>query len=137
MNSISFNSISELNDYKKTLDLSSEISFIQYLHKIHSNLLQREVNIFEKSLYTRQLSNDLNKSSTLRKSPLQKKGFLKLNSDNGIKLKTFLEYMNLQEFIGERLFKYFNKSKTNSLSKSEFTNGIKNLYYSDISELIK
>ena len=137
MNSSSFNSITELNDYKKTLDLSSEISFIQYLHKIHSNLLQREVNIFEKSLYTRQLSNDLNKSSTLRKSLLQKKGFLKLNSDNGIKLKTFLEYMNLQEFIGERLFKYFNKSKTNSLSKSEFTNGIKNLYYSDISELIK
>ena len=31
----------------------------------------------------------------------------KLNSDNGIGLKTFLEYMDLQDFIGERLFKYF------------------------------
>ena len=137
MNSISFNSISELNNYKKTLNLSSEANFIQYLNLIHSNLLQRETNILEESLYTKQLSNILNKSSLVRKSLLQKKGCLRLESDNGIKLKTFLEYMNLQEFIGERLFKYFNKSKTNSLSKSEFTNGIKNLYYNDISELIK
>ena len=45
--------------------------------------------------------------------------------------------MNIQDFIGERLFKYFNKSKNNILNKTEFTNGLSNLYYSDIPELIK
>ena len=45
MNSSSFNSISELNDYKRTLNLSSDSVLIQYLHTIHSNLLQREGNI--------------------------------------------------------------------------------------------
>ena len=138
MNSSSFNSISELNEYKKTLKISSETAFIQYLHTIHSNLLQREANILEKTLYNRKISNDFGKTSTLRKTLMQNKNiFQKLNDDSGIKLKTFLEYMNLQEFIGERLFKYFNKSNTNILTKTEFTNGLNNLYYGDISDLIK
>ena len=138
MNSSSFNSISELNDYKRTLNLSSDTVLIQYLHSIHSNLLEREGNIQEKSFYQRKLTGDFSNTTSLRKSLLQNRGLLsKLNSENGISLKTFLEYMNLQELIGERLFKYFNKSKSNALNKSEFSNGLKSLYYGDISELTK
>ena len=136
MNSRFFNSISELNEYKKSLKLTSEASFTQYLSKIHFNLLQREENNIDKNAPKRKLTNDFNTSNTKKTLP-QNKIYQKLNSDNGIGLKTFLEYMDLQDFIGERLFKYFNKSKNNMLNKTEFTNGLNNLYYSDISELIK
>jgi hypothetical protein len=136
MNSRFFNSISELNEYKKSLKITSEASFTQYLSKIHFNLLQRDENNIEKNISKRRLTNDFNIANA-KKSFTQNKIYQKLNSDNGIGLKTFLEYMNLQDFIGERLFKYFNKSKNNMLNKTEFTNGLNNLYYSDIPELIK
>ena len=136
MNSRFFNSISELNKYKKSLKISSEASFTQYLSKIHFNLLQRDENNIEKNISKRKLANDFN-IVNVKKSFTQNKINQKINSDNGIGLKTFLEYMNLQDFIGERLFKYFNKSKSYMLNKTEFTNGLNNLYYSDISELIK
>jgi len=136
MNSRFFNSISELNEYKKSLKISSEASFTQYLSKIHFNLLQRDENNIEKNISKRKLANDFN-IVNVKKSFTQNKINQKINSDNGIGLKTFLEYMDLQDFIGERLFKYFNKSKSNMLNKTEFTNGLNNLYYSDISELIK
>ena len=136
MNSRFFNSISELNEYKKSLKISSEASFTQYLSKIHFNLLQRDENNIEKNISKRKLANDFNIVNA-KKSFTQNKINQKINSDNGIGLKTFLEYMDLQDFIGERLFKYFNKSKSYMLNKTEFTNGLNNLYYSDISELIK
>ena len=137
MNSRFFNSISELNEYKRSLNLTSDSVFTQYLNKIHSNLLQREESNIDKNLTKRKLSNDICNVSTIKKIFSQNKIYQKLNGDNGISLKTFLEYMNIQDFIGERLFKYFNKSKNNILNKTEFTNGISNLYYSDIPELIK
>ena len=137
MNSRFFNSISELNEYKRSLNLTSDSVFTQYLNKIHSNLLQREETNIDKNLTKRKLSNDISNVSTIKKIFSQNKIYQKLNGDNGISLKTFLEYMNIQDFIGERLFKYFNKSKNNILNKTEFTNGISNLYYSDIPELIK
>jgi calcium/calmodulin-dependent protein kinase I len=132
-----FNSISELNEYKRSLNLTSDSVFTQYLNKIHSNLLQREESNIDKNLTKRKLSNDISNVSTIKKIFSQNKIYQKLNGDNGISLKTFLEYMNIQDFIGERLFKYFNKSKNNILNKTEFTNGISNLYYSDIPDLIK
>ena len=119
------------------LKLSSEAAFTQYCHTIHSNLLQREEINLNKSFYQRKLTNDFG-NITMKKPFLQNKiSSHKLNSDKGISLKTFLEYINIQDFLGERLFKYFNKSKSNSLNKSEFTNGLNNIYYSDIPELIK
>ena len=136
MNSRFFNSISELNEYKKCLSLTSDSSFIHYLSKIHSNLLQREENNIDKNNSKKKLTNDFNVSN-IRKIYTPNKISQKTNNDNGIGLKTFLEYMDLQDFIGERLFKYFNKSKNNILNKTEFTNGLNNLYYSDIPELIK
>ena len=70
--------------------------------------------MIEKNIPKRKLTNDFNISNA-RKSLTQNKIYQKLNNDNGIGLKTFLEYMNLLDFIGERLFKYFNKSKNNIL----------------------
>ena len=52
--------------------------------------------------------------------------------DKGICLKTFLEYIDLQEFIGERIFNYLNKSKKIKLNKDDFTNGMNKIYYGDI-----
>ena len=113
MNSSSFNSISELNEYKMNLKLSSEAAFTQYCHTIHSNLMQREEINLNKSFYQRELTNDFG-NITMKKPFLQNKiSSHKLNSDKGISLKTFLEYINIQDFLGERLFKYFNKSKSN------------------------
>ena len=103
---------------------------------LHFNLLQRDENNIEKNIPKRRLTNDFNIANA-KKSSTQNKIYQKLNSDNGIGLKTFLEYMNLQDFIGERLFKYFNKSKNNMLNKTEFAKGLNNLYYSDFPELIK
>ena len=48
MNSRFFNSISELNEYIKSLKITSEASFTQYLSKIHFNLLQRNENNIQK-----------------------------------------------------------------------------------------
>ena len=138
MNSSSFSSIAELEEYKRNLSLSSETAFILYCHKIYANLLFRGMNSLGNKISKRKLSNDISNTSNFRNLLLQSKNtFYKLNNDYGINQKTFLEYMNLQEFIGERIFKYFNKSKNNLLNKTEFTNGLNNLYYGDISELIK
>ena len=61
MNSRFFNSISELNEYKRSLNLTSDSVFTQYLNKIHSNLLQREETNIDKNLTKRKLSNDISK----------------------------------------------------------------------------
>ena len=77
MNSTSFNSISELNEYKKNLKISSEVSLLQYLNTIHSNLLQREPIVFERSLHKRKLTDDHCNSQTLKKSNTQIKQYIK------------------------------------------------------------
>ena len=51
--------------------------------------------------------------------------------------KTFLEYTNIQELIGKRIFKYLNKSKKIKLNKYDFTNGLNIIYYSEIKDLIE
>ena len=89
MNSRFFNSISELNEYKKSLKITSEASFTQYLSKIHFNLLQRDENNIEKNMPKRKLTNDFNIANS-KKLFTQNKIYQKLNSDNGIGLKTFL-----------------------------------------------
>ena len=138
MNGGNFNTISELLDFKKNLNISSENLLIQYLTKIYTNLTQREPSFSNKTLNYKKLPNDFNSLSAIKKSLLSPRNLLpKIIIDTGINSKIFLEYMDLQEFIGERLFKYFNKSKTNLLSKSEFIEGLNNLYYGDISSLIK
>ena len=141
MNNSNFNSFSELLDYKNDMKLSSELIFIQYLSKIYINLLQRDENInYKKSLkvFTRELSQKEMLLSSFKNISKMSSPSLKLKkSDTGISLETFLEYMDIQEYIGERIFHIFNKSGTNKLNKKDFCEGLNELYYGDIKNLIK
>ena len=74
------------------------------------------------------IKNPINKNYEIPKSKI---------IDRGLCLKTFLEYFNVQELKGERIFKYFNKSKTNKLNKNDFCKGLNDLYYGDVKNLIK
>ena len=54
-----------------------------------------------------------------------------------LSLNIFLDYMEIQEFIGQRIYKFLNKNKKNDkLNKNDFCEGLNNLYYGNINELI-
>ena len=144
MNNKNFNSLSQLKEHKKTFKFSSEDIFLDYLSKIYTNLLQRE----ETSTHSKSL-----KIPRKYFVPKQKEALLALINKasfsntqipqkskmvaKGISLKTFLDYMDIQEFIGQRIFKCLNKSKTNKLNKNDFCSGLNNLYYGEVENLIK
>ena len=144
MNNRNFNSISELIEYKETLKLTSNSIFTQYLSKIYENLLQRE-EIFHhsNSIKIPRNSRDLNTKDNIISSIKNSSSLFHLSQhknkivDKGISLKSFLEYMDIQEFIGERIFKYINNSKTIKLNKNDFCTGLNELYYGDIRNLLK
>ena len=151
MNNSNFNTFSEFLGFKNNLKLSSELIFSQYLSKIYLNLIQREDNYNYnpvKNIKTLRNSFESHKKdmtlSSLKKASKKDLSSLKLKlNDNGISLKTFLEFIDIQEFIGERIFKYLNKSNTNTnanvkkLNKNDFCKGLKELYYGDYKNLIK
>ena len=138
MKNRAFNSISDLLEYKKYFELSNDISFIHYLNSIYSNLLLREDNNTQSNFIIKSKQNNLkiSDSFTSSKKNLKISQSIKI-SDKGISLKTFLEYMDIQEFIGERIYKFLNNSKSEKLNKAEFSNGLNKIYYSDIKDLIK
>ena len=141
MNNRIFNSISELLEFKETLKLTSDSLFSQYLSKIYSNLLQRE-EIFHhsNSINTPRRSRDLSQKNNFNLSLRNSSNVSPQRNkivDKGISLKSFLEYMDIQEFIGERIFKYLNKSRSIKLNKNDFCTGLNELYYGDIRNLIK
>ena len=141
MNNRIFNSISELLEYKDTLKLSSDSIFSQYLSKIYTNLLKRE-EIFRhsNSINITRNSQDLNEKNNFNLLLKNSSNISQQKNkivDKGISLKTFLEYMDIQEFIGERIFKYLKKSKTIKLNKNDFCEGLNELFYGDIRNLIK
>ena len=144
MNNKTLNPFNELLELKNKLKLSSDLIFKDYLSKIYTNLLQREeVFIHSKSIKVPKHSLDLKhkdsflssiKNESLINYPMQQKAKI---VDKGISLKSFLEYMDIQEFIGERIYKYLNKSKNYKLNKNDFCTELNNLYYGDIKNLIK
>ena len=140
MNKISIRSINDIVEFKMNIKLSSDDIFLIYLTDIYSNLLLREETFgHSNSIVRSRNSLDfklLGTTSTSKKLSLSKRTIPKI-VDKGICLNSFLEYMNIQDFIGERIFKYLNKSKGIKLNKSDFTNGLNKLYYSDIKNLIK
>ena len=110
-----FDSFSDLFEYKKSLKFPTQSIFSQYLSKIYTNLLKRE---------------DFG-----NKNPIESH---KINIiDNNLSMKTFQEYFDIQEFICERIFKYFNKSRSNRMKKNEFCDGFIELYYGGMEQLIK
>ena len=129
MKNRAFNSISDLLEYKKNFELSNDISFIHYLNSIYSNLLLREDNNTQSNFIIKSKQNNLkiSDSFTSSKKNLKISQSIKI-SDKGISLKTFLEYMDIQEFIGERIYKFLNNSKSEKLNKAEFSNGLNKIY---------
>ena len=140
MNTNLFLSIDDLLEYKMNLKLSSENIFTQYLDVIYSNLILREETISSSISKRKSQEINLNENNlpSLRSNSFHKKS-LQNNKifDKGISLEPFLEYMDIQAFIGERIYKYLNKSQTMKLKKSDFSNGLNKIYYSDIQHLIK
>ena len=134
-----FNSLKELLEWKKNLELSSESIFIQYLNVIYSNLILREEDfIYSNPITKHRNSLDIKSNGKIRSNSLHKKLYQKnKNINKGISLKSFLEYMNIQEFIGKRIFKYLNKSTSSKLNQTDFSMGLNKIYCGDINNLIK
>ena len=138
MNNINFTNISELQEYiTETMKLSSENLFLKYLSKIYSNLLQREdhINNTKAKRFSRDqnsllfLQKDLSVNNLVPDKPSHNEMNLSLN--------IFLDYMEIQEFIGQRIYKFLNKNKkSDKLNKNDFCEGLNNLYYGNINELI-
>ena len=122
MNDINFISISEFEEYRnENMKLSSDILFNKYLAKIYTNLLQREEQI--------------KRTKSIKFS--REQDFIK-QIDIHLNLNIFLDYIDIQEFIGKRIYKFLNKSeKGEKLSKNDFCEGLKRLYYGNINDLIK
>ena len=138
MNNRNFQSISELQEYiNRVIKLSSENIFHKYLSKIFSNLLQREekINDTKNKLISRDKNSPLfllkdSYVSNLVPDKIKQK-------DLNISLNTFLDYINIQEFIGEKIYKYLKgEKKSEKLSKNEFCEGLNRLYYGNINDLI-
>ena len=143
MNNRNFATINELLEFKQNLQLSSNLLFPQYLSKIYSNLLKREeICHHSYSIKIKSRSESFQANNIMIPSMKNQININYANPkqkiiDRGLNLKTFMEYFDVQEFIGERIFKYFNKSKTNKINKNEFCKGLNDLYYGDVKNLIK
>jgi tRNA A-37 threonylcarbamoyl transferase component Bud32 len=57
------------------------------------------------------------------------------NNEKGISLKVFLQFFDIQEFLCERIFNYLDKSGSGKLTKKEFTNGLRTIFFGNIKEL--
>ena len=130
MNNRNFATISELREFiNESMKLSSDKLFHDYLNKIYSNLLQREEHF--NNIKSRKLSFEQTSFLFLKKEKSSN------NDEFNISLNNFLDYMDIQEFIGEKIFNVLNKSaKSKKLSKDEFINGLSSLYYGSIKDLI-
>ena len=141
MNNNTFNSIKDFVEYRQNLKLSSDLVFTEYLNEIYSNLLLRVDTINHSNAITSRKSQDLKIYGSIlsyRKNSVSKKNLQKAKKiDKGICLQSFLEYINYQDLIGERIFKYLNKSKQVKLNNIDFTTGLNKIYYGDIKDLIQ
>ena len=119
-----FNTIEDLKSYQKYLRPLNENYIYYYLNTIYQYLLIREES----------QGADINEvnSKNLFSNTLKQKA-----NENGISLRNFLQYLDIQEFMCERLFKYLDKTKTGQLTKNEFVNGLDTIYYGSFQELYK
>ena len=141
MNNNTFNSIKDFVEYRQNLKLSSDLVFTEYLNEIYSNLLLRVDTINHSNAITSRKSQDLKIYGSIlsyRKNSVSKKNLQKAKKiDKGICLQSFLEYINYQDLLGERIFKYLNKSKQIKLNNIDFTTDLNKIYYGDIKDLIQ
>ena len=119
-----FTSIEDLKSFQKQLRPQNENSIYYYLNTIYQFLLMRE----------EAPGADINEvnSKNLFSNTLKQKA-----NENGISMRNFLQYFDIQEFMCERVFKYLDKTKTGHLTKNEFVNGLDTIFYGSIQELYK
>jgi len=119
-----FKSIDDLKSFQKLLKPSNDNFIYYYLNTIYQHLLMREESP----------SADINEvnSKNLFSNTLKQKA-----NEEGISLRNFLQYFDIQEFMCERVFKYLDKTKTGKLTKNEFVNGLETIFFGTIQELYK
>ena len=119
-----FKSIDNLKSFQKLLKPSNDNFIYYYLNTIYQHLLMREESP----------SADINEvnSKNLFSNTLKQKA-----NEEGISLRNFLQYFDIQEFMCERVFKYLDKTKTGKLTKNEFVNGLETIFFGTIQELYK
>ena len=119
-----FKTIEELKSFQKKLKPSNDNSIYYYLNTIYQHLLIREETP----------GADINEvnSKNLFSNTLKQKA-----NENGISLRNFLQYFDIQEFMCERLFQYLDKTKTGQLTKNEFVNGLDTIFFGSVQELYK
>ena len=119
-----FKTIEELKSFQKKLRPSNDNSIYYYLNTIYQHLLIREETP----------GADINEvnSKNLFSNTLKQKA-----NENGISLRNFLQYFDIQEFMCERLFQYLDKTKTGQLTKNEFVNGLDTIFFGSVQELYK
>ena len=98
--------ISELKQYiSESIKLSSDNIFIKYLSKIFMNLMQREENV--NNTKSKRFSREQNSILFLQKDASVNNLVPDKLSQNDVNLSlnVFLDYLNIQEFIGQRIYK--------------------------------
>ena len=119
-----FNTVEDIKNYQKNLRPANDNFIHYYLNTIYQNLLIREespnVDI-----------NEFNNKNIFSNTQKQKA------NEKGISFRNFLQYLDIQEFMCERIFNYLDKSKTGKLSKNEFVNGLNTVFFGNITELYK
>ena len=119
-----FKTVDDIKNYQKNLRPANDNFIHYYLNTIYQNLLIREespnVDI-----------NEFNNKNIFSNTQKQKA------NEKGISFRNFLQYLDIQEFMCERIFNYLDKSKTGKLSKNEFVNGLNTVFFGNITELYK
>ena len=119
-----FKTIEDIKNFQKKFSPSNDSLTFYYLNTIFQNLLMREESPHEDI-------NEFNNKNLFSNTVKQKA------NEKGISFRNFLQYLDIQEFMCERIFNYIDKSKTGKLSKNEFVNGIYTIFFGSISELYK
>ena len=124
------NEITYIEDFEefRTNNIFSipNILFIQYLNIIYPNLVLREND-------TPEINDHHPKSDILAYNSINNKALI----DRSISVNSFNQYLGIQNLISERIFKYIDKSKKGKLSKTDFCNGLFQIFFGNISELSK
>lgn len=119
--------IEDLEEYrKKNIIITPNTLFNQYLNMVYPNLILREDTLSENT--DSSIHSDLSSYKSISNKTLL---------DKTISLNTFTQYMDIQNLIAERIFKFIDKSKKGKLTKTDFCNGMYQIFYGNVSELSK
>ena len=120
--------IQEFEEYrKKYIIVNPHILFMQYLTALYPNLILREESLSEL------IESNSNKFDISSYNIINNKNL----RDRTISKNTFIQYMNIQDLISERIFKYIDKNNKGKLTRNEFCLGIYQLFYGNFTELSK